>query len=80
MISNELRSFRCCGCGRFLGFHHLVEGEVYLLCKNCKTWNVLLEGQVELSLTGQQIYDKLEKHAKGHLTSLPKSGKVLLEG
>jgi len=58
---NNLRSIRCSTCGRFLGKGRLVEGEIYILCKNCKNWTVIMEGETELKITGKEIYDKLRR-------------------
>lgn len=60
--SDELKPIRCSSCGRFLGKGKIVEGELYLLCKNCKSWTVILEGERELEITGKEIYNILEKH------------------
>lgn len=65
MNNQDLRPFYCQRCGRFLGYECLVDGSIYIFCKNCKGWTVLLEGKVELGLTGQQIYDKIRAKAEG---------------
>ena len=58
---NNLRPIRCSTCGRFLGKANLIEGEVYLLCKNCKNWTVIMEGETERNITGKEIYEKLSR-------------------
>lgn len=55
----EISQIRCSSCGRFLGFHNIVEGEVYVRCKNCKKFTVILGGEAEKKLTGEQMYDRL---------------------
>ena len=57
---SELRQIRCSECGRFLGLGTIKEGEVYLKCKNCKSWTVILGGSAENNLTGKDMYAKLE--------------------
>ncbi len=59
---DELKQIRCSSCGRFLGKGKINDGELYLLCKNCKNWTVILEGERELSITGKEIYKILEQH------------------
>ena len=60
MVENHnLRQIRCSECGRFLGVGNVLEGEVYLKCKNCKSWTVVLGQEAEKNLTGQEMYDKL---------------------
>jgi len=56
---NELRQIRCSECGRFLGVGNIIEGELYLKCKNCKNWTVVLGGEAEKHLTGKQMYDRI---------------------
>lgn len=62
MANNEvpLRQIRCSGCGRFLGIGYIVEGEIYLKCKNCKLFTVVLGQMAEENLTGKEMYDKLQ--------------------
>lgn len=57
--NNNLRQIRCSGCGRFLGLGNITEGEVYLRCKNCKNWTVVLGGEAEKHLTGQEMWNKI---------------------
>lgn len=57
--NNNLRQIRCSECGRFLGLGNIIEGEVYLKCKNCKAWTVVLGGEAEKHLTGQEMYAKI---------------------
>ncbi len=57
--NNNLRQIRCSECGRFLGLGNITEGEVYLKCKNCKTWTVILGGEAEKHLTGQEMCDRI---------------------
>lgn len=61
MVNNieELRQIRCSSCGRFLGLGNVLEGEVYLRCKNCKMWTVVLGAKAEKDLTGKDIYDRI---------------------
>ncbi len=58
-MANNLQDIRCSSCGRFFGKGRVVEAEIYLLCAKCKSWTVILEGESELKITGQEIYDKL---------------------
>lgn len=57
--SNGLWPVRCSSCGRFLGYAAVVDGLVLILCKNCKSWNIVAEGETGNSLTSQEIYDML---------------------
>lgn len=57
--NSQLRQIRCSNCGRFLGIGHIEEGEVYLKCKNCKTFTVILGKTAEENLTGKEMYDRL---------------------
>lgn len=60
MSNNEpLRQIRCSCCGRFLGKGNIVEGEVYLKCRNCKEWTVVLGGEAEKNLTGAEMYARI---------------------
>ena len=60
MSNNEqLKQIRCSCCGRFLGIGNIVEGEAYLKCKSCKSWTVVLGGEAEKNLTGQEMYDRI---------------------
>lgn len=34
----ELDECHCSGCGRFLGYRHLICGFIRLLCPKCKVW------------------------------------------
>lgn len=61
MPNHEIRNIRCSNCGRFLGKGYIKEGELYLLCKNCRNWTVVTEGETELRLTGEEIYKKLSE-------------------
>lgn len=56
---SQLRQIRCSSCGRFLGIGHIEEGELYLKCKNCKMWTVVLGVTAEQNLTGQEMYDRI---------------------
>lgn len=58
--SEQLRPIRCSCCGRFHGMGNIVEGEVYLKCKSCKQWTVVLGGEAEKHLTGQEMYDRIK--------------------
>ena len=58
-MDEELRQIRCSTCGRFLGKGLIQEGEVYLWCKRCKTWTVILGGEAERNLTGKDMSAKL---------------------
>ena len=57
---NGLHNIRCSSCGHFFGKGRIIDGELYLYCK-CKNWTVVLEGQTELTITGKEIYEKLNK-------------------
>jgi len=57
--NNELRQIRCSECGRFLGMCNIIEGELYLKCKNCKNWTSVLGIEAEKHLTGQAMYDRI---------------------
>ena len=57
--NSQLRQIRCSNCGRFLGIGHIEEGELYLKCKNCKMWTVVLGVTAEKNLTGQEMYDRI---------------------
>lgn len=60
MMNNDgLRQIRCSQCGRFMGLGILTEGEIYLWCKRCKVWTVILGAEAERNLTGKEMYDKL---------------------
>jgi phage FluMu protein Com len=54
-----LRQIRCSSCGRFLGIGYIQEGEIYLKCKNCKTFTVVLGETAEKDLTGKEMYDRI---------------------
>lgn len=56
---NNLKKVYCQACGRFLGYHNLIEGEVYIRCK-CGEFSVILEGKKAETLTGKDIYAKLK--------------------
>lgn len=58
--SEQLRPIRCSCCGRFWGVGNIVEGEVYLKCKSCKQWTVVLGGEAEKNLTGQEMYERIK--------------------
>ena len=64
--NNNLRQVRCSYCGRFMGLANVVEGEVYLRCKNCKTWTAVLGKEAERNLTGQEMYDRITSGQKAH--------------
>jgi phage FluMu protein Com len=66
-----LRQIRCSGCGRFLGLGYIEEGEVYLKCKNCKTWTVVLGGKAEKNLTGKEMYERILAGQKVREVQLP---------
>jgi ribosomal protein S27E len=55
----EIRQIRCSNCGRFLGVGYIIEGEVYLKCKNCKQWTVVLGKSAEANLTGQDLCNRI---------------------
>ena len=57
--ASQLRQIRCSSCGRFLGIGYIEEGEVYLKCKNCKMWTVVLGETAEKNLTGKEMYDRI---------------------
>lgn len=57
--NSELRQIRCSSCGRFLGIGHIEEGEVYLKCKNCKSFTVVLGKTAEKNLTGEDMYARI---------------------
>ena len=57
---NELRQIRCSSCGRFLGLEDIIEGELYLWCKNCKSWTAVLGREAEKNLTGEEMYNKIK--------------------
>lgn len=57
--SEQLRQIRCSCCGRFLGIGNIVEGEAYLKCK-CKSWTVVLGGEAEKNLTGEEMYERIK--------------------
>ncbi len=59
MENNNLRQIRCSECGRFMGLGNVLEGELYLRCKNCKNWTVVLGQQAEKTLTGQDMCDRI---------------------
>jgi len=61
MNNDELRQVRCSQCGRFMGLGNLTEGEIYLWCKRCKIWTVVLGEEAEKNLTGKEIRAKLDK-------------------
>lgn len=44
-----------------MGLGNLTEGEVYLWCKRCKVWTVILGEEAEKNLTGKEMYAKLDK-------------------
>jgi len=56
---NGLFPIRCSNCGRFQGYAAISDGLVLLLCKNCKSWNVIAEGDTGKNLTSEEIYDML---------------------
>jgi len=49
-----------------MGLANVVEGEVYLRCKNCKTWTAVLGKEAERNLTGQEMYDRITSGQKAH--------------
>lgn len=51
---------RCSKCGRFLGYALVEDGVVAILCKNCKGWTAIVEGQMGLKLTAENIHDMLK--------------------
>jgi len=55
----EIRQIRCSNCGRFLGIGYIQEGEVYLKCKNCKQFTVIVGKSAEETLTGKDMYDRI---------------------
>lgn len=57
--SNGLSPVRCSACGRFLGYAAMVDGIVLILCKNCKSWNIVAEGEMGSHLTTEEIYGML---------------------
>jgi phage FluMu protein Com len=57
--ASQLRQIRCSNCGRFLGIGHIEEGELYLKCKSCKMWTVVLGTTAEENLTGKEMYDRI---------------------
>ena len=63
--NNEMHQIRCSECGRFLGLGNVIEGEVYIRCKNCKRFTVILGAEAEKNLTGQAMYDKLSSLDRG---------------
>ena len=54
-----LQQIRCSNCGRFLGHACIANGVILILCKNCKGWSVIAEGEIGALLTTQDIYDIL---------------------
>lgn len=58
--NSQLRQIRCSSCGRFLGVGHIEEGELYLKCKNCKVFTVVLGKKAEENLTGKEMYDRIK--------------------
>ena len=61
---NDLMPIRCGYCGRFHGFECILNGIAFIRCHNCKQWIVLVKGEVEMGLTGEEIYDMLNRKAK----------------
>ena len=57
--SNGLSPIRCSACGRFLGYTAIADGLALILCKNCKSWNIVAEGKTGSTLTTEEIYDML---------------------
>jgi phage FluMu protein Com len=57
--NSQLRQIRCSNCGRFLGIGHIEEGEIYLKCKNCKVFTVVLGKTAEKNLTGKEMYERI---------------------
>jgi len=55
----ELSPIRCSACGRFLGYALIADGVVLFLCKNCKSWNIVAEGETGSNLTTEEIYNML---------------------
>jgi len=55
---NELMPIRCGKCGHFFGFEHLIQGVVFLWCKNCKDWSMVVQ-DFEVDLTSPEIYATL---------------------
>ena len=51
-----LSQIRCSNCGRFLGFSLIINGIQALLCKNCKSWTISVEGEIADTLTYDTIY------------------------
>lgn len=37
----NMTQIKCAYCGRFLGFHAIVQGLVEILCPKCKGWTVV---------------------------------------
>ena len=62
--SEQLRQIRCSCCGRFYGLGNIIEGEVYLKCKSCKQWTVVLGGEAEKKLTGEDMYERIKSADK----------------
>lgn len=56
----QLRQIRCSSCGRFLGAGNIIEGELYLKCKSCKQWTVVLGAEAEKNLTGQEMCERIK--------------------
>lgn len=40
-LNEKLQSLRCQNCNRFLLYHAIVEGTVAIVCKKCKTLNIV---------------------------------------
>lgn len=64
MTQNGLTPIYCSTCGRFLGYERITDGLTYLFCKN-QHWSVVIRGDTELLLTGQEIYDRLIERSRG---------------
>lgn len=56
---------RCGYCGRFLGFEAVNDGLYFPFCSNCKHFSIVIRGETEMRLTGQEIYDRLLARTKG---------------
>lgn len=69
---SDLLPIRCGYCGRFYGFECLVNGVVFIRCKNCKQWITIIRG--DIALTAENLSYKLEERTRGrksHKTKRP---------
>jgi len=60
MEKDSIRQIRCSSCGRFLGYAMVENGIVLILCKNCKGWSIIAEGDLAKNLTTEDIYAILQ--------------------